>query len=142
MTSNGVTAALRHAAEASSLVIRSRDRGRLPRMAAAMYSRRVAGLAKFFNSGIERVIYDWPIRNYVGVLTAGDVYTVPAWSLNSIYGRLRPRGVVATLLFDCVLGLFRASAAVLYFFCKEEAAGETAAGESASCETSSCEMGA
>jgi flavin-dependent dehydrogenase len=122
MTSNGVTAALRHAAEGSRLIIESRGRKQFPLLAAAMYSRRVEGLAKFFNSGIERVIYDAPIRNYIGVLNAGDVYTVPAWSLNAIYARVKPQGVVGTLLFDCVLSLFRAAAAVLYRFCKQQEA--------------------
>jgi menaquinone-9 beta-reductase len=122
MTSNGVTAALRHAVEGSSLVIQSRFRHQLPFLARAMYSRRVEGLAKFFNCGIEKVIYDWPIRNRIGVLNAGDVYTIPAWSLNSVYARLKPRGVIATLLFDGLLCLFRASASVLHGFCKYEQA--------------------
>jgi flavin-dependent dehydrogenase len=122
MTSNGVTAALRHAAEASSLIIQSRHRRQLPAFAAAMYSRRVVSLAKFFNCGIEKVLYDWPVRNYIGPLTAGDVYTVPAWSLNALYSRLRPRGVVATLMFDCLLSFFRASASVLHSFCQRKEA--------------------
>ena len=41
MTSNGVTAALRHAAEASRLIIRYRNRKTIPRLPAAMYSQRV-----------------------------------------------------------------------------------------------------
>ena len=120
MTSNGVTAALRHASEASDLVIRYRDRKRLPWLATAMYSKRVEGLAKFFNCGIERVVYDWPIRNRIGVLTAGDVYTVPAWSMNTVYARMRPEGVVGTLLFNCLLNLWRAAASVLHGLCKGE----------------------
>jgi menaquinone-9 beta-reductase len=126
MTSNGVTAALRHAAEATRLIIQSRHRHQIPPLAAAMYSRRVGSLAKFFNCCIEKVLYDQPVRSYIGVLNAGDVYTVPAWSLNSVYARLRPRGVIATLMFDCLLTLFRAGASVLHQFCKrEEAACET-----------------
>lgn len=120
MTSNGVTAALRHASEASSLIIQSRNRRQLPAIGAAMYSRRVGSLAKFFNCGIEKVFYDFPVRNYIGALSAGDVYTVPAWSLNSIYARLRPRGVITTLMFECLLGLLRASAWMLHSFCKQE----------------------
>jgi flavin-dependent dehydrogenase len=58
MTSNGVTAALRHASEASRLIVESRHRHKIPYLAAAMYSRRTLGLAKFFNRGIERVIYE------------------------------------------------------------------------------------
>ena len=83
-----------------------------------MYSRRVLSLAMFFNRGIERVIYEAPIRNRFGVLQAGDVYTVPAWSLNSIYSRFRPRGVFKTLLFGCLLDLFRAGEYVLYRVCR------------------------
>jgi hypothetical protein len=118
MTANGVTAALRHASEAARLIIDSRRRKRIPFMAAAMYSRRVLGLAMFFNRGIERVIYESPIRNRIGVLQAGDVYTVPAWSLNSVYSRLRPQGVIKTLLFGLLLDLVRVGESVLYQVCK------------------------
>jgi flavin-dependent dehydrogenase len=118
MTSNGVTAALRHAAEASRLIIESRYRRRIPHLAGAMYSRRVGGLAKFFNRGIERVIYEAPIRNQIGVLPAGDVYTVPAWSLNSVYSRFRPHGAVKTLLFCFLLDVVRLGEYLLYQCCK------------------------
>jgi flavin-dependent dehydrogenase len=118
MTANGVTAGLRHASEASRLIIESRHRDRIPYLAAAMYSRRVFDLARFFNRGIERVIYESPIRNHIGVLKAGDVYTVPAWSLNSIYSHLRPRGVFTTLLFGCLLNISRTGEYLFYRFCK------------------------
>jgi flavin-dependent dehydrogenase len=118
MTSNGVTAALRHASEASRLIIESRHRHKIPYLAAAMYSRRILGLAKFFNRGIERVIYESPIRNQIGVLQAGDIYTVPAWSLNAIYSRFRPHGACKTLLFGCLLDLSRMGEYLLYQFCK------------------------
>lgn len=119
MTSNGVTAALRHAAEASRLLIAARHTARIPRLAAAMYGWRVASIARFFNSGIEKVMYDWPIRSQIGVGNAGDVYTIPAWSMNAIYARLRPRGVVSTILYCSVLSLFRAAAALLHSFCRQ-----------------------
>ena len=83
-----------------------------------MYSRRILDLAMFFNHGIERVIYESPIRNRIGVLKAGDVYTVPAWSLNSIYSRFRPHGVLKTLLFCSLLDLSRLGKFLLYSFCK------------------------
>jgi flavin-dependent dehydrogenase len=118
MTANGVTAALRHASEASRLIIESRHRGRISYLAAAMYSRRVFDLARFFNRGIERVIYESPIRNQIGVLKAGDVYTVPAWSLNSVYSHLQPRGVFTTLLFGCLLNILRNGEYLFYRFCK------------------------
>ena len=118
MTSNGVTAALRHAGEASELITRYRNRKQIPWLARALYSRRVLYMANFFNSGIERVIYDWPIRNRIGALVAGDVYTIPAWSINNIYSRIEPRGVVSTLLFGLFLGTLRTAMNVLYWFCK------------------------
>jgi flavin-dependent dehydrogenase len=118
MTANGVTAALRHAAEASDLIIRARHRTSLPVLARAMYNRRVADVGRFFNCGIEKVLYEGPIRDRVGPLTAGDVYTVPAWTLNLVYSRLRPRGVVFTLLYGFLLGLFRASANLYDRYCK------------------------
>jgi menaquinone-9 beta-reductase len=118
MTANGVTAALRHAAEASRLLIESRHRQSIPWLGAAMYSRRILDLAMFFNYGIERVIYESPVRNRIGVLKAGDVYTIPAWSLNSVYSRLRPRGVLKTLLFCSLLYLSRLGTFLFYSFCK------------------------
>jgi menaquinone-9 beta-reductase len=117
MTSNGVTAALRHAAEASSLIIRYRDRTRIPRLPAAMYSQRILSLARFFNSAIENVLYDWPIRNRIGPFTAGDVYTIPAWSINVVYSRLRPQGFVKTTLFRMLLASLRYSLCAFHWFC-------------------------
>lgn len=128
MTSNGVTASLRHASEAAALIIKSRNRSRLPWLAAAMYSRRVQDLARFFNCGIEKVIYDAPIRNRIGVKTAGDVYTIPAWSLNNIYSRLRPSGVISSLFFGLLLCLFRAAVSCYYAICKHQQVPCEAAG--------------
>jgi len=118
MTSNGVTAALRHAVEASRLIARHRDRKQLPWLPRTMYSRRVLDMANFFNSGIERVIYDWPIRNRIGALVAGDVYTIPAWSINNIYARIQPFGLVSTLLFGLFLAALRGAMNLLYWICR------------------------
>ena len=73
MTSNGVTAALRQGAESAALIIRYRKHSRISRLAGAMYSQRVLSLARFFNSAIENVLYDWPIRNRIGAFNAGDI---------------------------------------------------------------------
>jgi flavin-dependent dehydrogenase len=118
MTSNGVTAALRHATEASKLIARYRDRRCLPSLPTAMYRRRVVSLAKFFNDGIEKVIYDWPIRNRIGAFHAGDVYTIPAWSVNVIYSRMRPQGFVATTLFRLLLASMRFALSIFFWFCR------------------------
>jgi len=118
MTSNGVTAALRHAAEASWLIARYRNRRQLPWLPRTLYSRRVQDMANFFNSGIERVMYDWPIRNRVGPLTAGDLYTIPAWTINNIYSRIQPNGLVSTMLFGFFLAALRGAMNLLYWFCR------------------------
>lgn len=127
MTSNGVTSALRHAAEAASLIVRSQHREQLHPWGAAMYNRRSVSLGRFFNDGIEKVIYDRPIRKRLGTLAAGDVYTVPAWSLNYLYSRLKPTGVCLTAFFGFVLCLLRATVAIYYGVCKRlEVSRETA----------------
>jgi hypothetical protein len=118
ITANGVTAALRHAAEASSLILKYRSQGQLPLGARVSYSSRILQMAKFFNGGIEKIVYEPPVRNRIGVQRSGTVYTSPAWSMNVVYARMKPRGIVATFLLGLFLGVFRASAWILYQFCK------------------------
>lgn len=120
MTSNGVTAALRQAEEASGLIIRFRKRRSIPRLSASMYSQRVLSLARFFNSAIEDVLYDWPIRNQIGPFRAGDLYTIPAWSINVIYSRSRPQGFVSTTLFRLLLASLRYSLRAFRWFCSRK----------------------
>jgi flavin-dependent dehydrogenase len=126
ITSNGVTAALRQAAEAGDLIAKSRHRRRLPWRAAAAYSWRVVGLARFFNCGVERVLYDWPVRKKVGPLLAGDVYTIPAWLMNLFYSRLAPRGIVCTGLFVCLLTSLRSAAAAFYWLSRHRSSSKAA----------------
>jgi flavin-dependent dehydrogenase len=121
LTSNGVTAALRHAAESSAMMVRAAGRGQLPYLARTLYSKRIVDVSRFFNCGIEKVIYDRPVRKRVGVLTAGRIYTVPAWVLNAVYPRLKPKGLISTVLFGFILDLFRAASVVLSFLCREAA---------------------
>jgi flavin-dependent dehydrogenase len=118
ITANGVTAALRHAAEASSLILKHRKRGSLPWRARISYNRRVVQMARFFNSGIENVVYQPQVRNRIGMRHAGSVYISPAWSFNLLYSRLRLNGVFSTFLFGLALGFFRASEWIFYRFCK------------------------
>jgi flavin-dependent dehydrogenase len=119
ITANGVTAALRHATEAASLILKFRKRGEVPALSRALYSCRILQLAKFFNSGIERIIYEPSVRNYIGLQRAGAVYTGPAWTMNLVYNRLRPRGMVSTFLFNSLIGFFRSGAWVLQQFCRQ-----------------------
>jgi menaquinone-9 beta-reductase len=117
ITSNGVTAALRHAEEASALIAAFRGASELPSTATAAYSRRVLRMGTFFNGGIERLVYDWPVRDRLGVRRAATVYTTAAWSVNGLYSRLRPRGLLSTAILGMLLGVLRAAAWVCYRVC-------------------------
>ncbi|HXM08411.1 MAG TPA: FAD-dependent oxidoreductase [Terriglobales bacterium] len=123
ITANGVTAALRHAAEASSLILKFLRRGELPLRARICYSSRILQLAKFFNGGIEKIVYEPAVRNRIGLGNSGTVYTSPAWSMNVVYARLNPSGMLSTLFFNSLLAIFRASAWLLYQFCNRLRAG-------------------
>lgn len=116
ITSNGVTAALRHAAEASALILKYRARGKVPWRARICYSSRILHMAKFFNGGIEKIVYQPPVRTRIGLPKAGKVYTGPAWSMNVVYARLKPFGIFSTLLLNMILDTFRMSAWLLYQF--------------------------
>jgi flavin-dependent dehydrogenase len=118
MTSNGVTAALRHAAEAAALIVKFRARGELPLRAREAYSSRILQTARFFNEGIEKIIYEPVVRNRIGLGLAGAVYTSPAWSMNVVYARLKPAGMFSTMVLSAMLGFFRISASILYRYCR------------------------
>jgi hypothetical protein len=118
ITSNGVTAALRHAEEAAALIVKFRGRSELPSTARASYDRRVLQMGRFFNGGIERLVYDWPARDRLGVRRSATVYTAAAWSMNGVYSRLRPRGVLSTAAFGVLLDVLRASAWICYRLCR------------------------
>jgi menaquinone-9 beta-reductase len=118
MTSNGVTAALRHAAEAAALILKFRTRGEMPLRARKAYSSRILQTAKFFNEGIEKIIYEPMVRNRIGLSRAGAVYTSPAWSMNVVYARLNPTGIFSTFILGAMLGFFRMSASILYRYCR------------------------
>ena len=122
MTANGVTAALRHAQEAAALLIRNRDASRLPRLAAAAYAWRVSDVAAFFNSLIEKIVYERNVRARVGVLVAGAIYTIPAWLMNLFYSRIRPNGAIASACFGMALRFLRYAAAAFSWFCRVGAA--------------------
>jgi len=118
ITANGVTAALRHAAEASALILKYRKRGTLPLRTRISYNRRIVQMAKFFNVGIEKILYETAVRNRLGARTSGTVYTTPAWSMNVVYARLKPKGILKTYLLGLVLGVWRTCAWIFSECCK------------------------
>src|SRR6185437_15110614 len=93
--------------EASRLIIRFHDRRTIPRLPASMYSQRVLSMGKFFNSTIEGVLYDTPVRNRIGPFKAGYVYTIPAWSINVIYSRSGAEGFWSTTFLRLLLASLR-----------------------------------
>jgi flavin-dependent dehydrogenase len=118
ITSNGVTAALRHAAEGCALILKYRERGSLPLHARICYGARVVYMGKFFNGGIEKLVYEPPVRDHIGLRHAGTVYISPAWGMNLFYARTNPRGILSTALFGLSLLFFRAATWVVYRVCK------------------------
>ncbi|MFC5861410.1 NAD(P)/FAD-dependent oxidoreductase [Acidicapsa dinghuensis] len=109
ITGNGVTAALRHAEEATALICRYRDRGTIPPFARAVYDHRVSTVGRYFNSLIENLFYQPALRDRVGLFPTARIYTVPAWLLNLVYTRLRPDGVFRTLLISFLMSSIRLS---------------------------------
>jgi flavin-dependent dehydrogenase len=120
ITSNGVTAALRHAAEASALIVKYRKRGTLPLHARICYNSRILQMAKFFNVGIEKILYEPAVRNRIGARASGTVYTTPAWGMNVVYARLKPKGFLKTYLLGLLLGFWRARAWIFSEWCKRQ----------------------
>jgi flavin-dependent dehydrogenase len=118
ITGNGVTAALRNASEAATLISRFHRKGRIPWWSQISYSLRVLHMGKFFNSLIEKLAYEHPIRDRMGLLKAGDAYTIPAWTVNQIYSRVRPDGLVSSALFSVFLSSLRCLAWIPYVVCK------------------------
>jgi flavin-dependent dehydrogenase len=110
ITGNGVTSALRHAGEGARLILKFNRRGRISWWARAIYSFRVVQMNRFFNSLIEKLAYQSPLRDRFGLLRTGDVYTAIAWSMNHLYSRIQPKGAALTVLFCGSFAPFRAIA--------------------------------
>jgi flavin-dependent dehydrogenase len=117
ITGNGVTAALRHAEEGSALIVRYQHRDKIPALARFVYDMRVSGMGRYFNSLIEKLYYESPVRSFLGIFLTARVYTVPAWLTNLVYSRTRPRKLMGTVVLCSAMitlravawGLFRVS---------------------------------
>jgi flavin-dependent dehydrogenase len=118
ITANGVTAAMRHAEESCNLILKYRKRGKLPLRARISYDSRVTQLAGFFNSGVENLVYQPQVRNRLGMGGAASTYISPAWGMNVFYARLKPEGLLSTMLFGFLTEFSRACQWILYRCCK------------------------
>jgi flavin-dependent dehydrogenase len=114
ITGNGVTAALRHAEEATALIRRYRHRGTIPPLARAAYNLRVTSVGRYFNSLIEKLFYQPALRDRLGLFGTARIYTVPAWLMNLIYTRTRPRNLLRTLAITFAMAALRAITWTVY----------------------------
>lgn len=89
---------------------------------------RVLQLGRFFNGGIEWLVYDWPVRDRLGIQRAATIYTNAAWSANGLYSRWRPRGGLATACWGAFLGTLRACAFAYYRWRRFRSRSESRAG--------------
>ncbi len=110
ITGNGVTAALRHAEEGSALIVRYQHREKIPSLARFVYDMRVSGMGRYFNSLIEKLYYESPVRSFLGIFLTARVYMVPAWLTNVVYSRTRPRKLFGTLVLCSAMITLRAAA--------------------------------
>lgn len=110
ITGNGVTAALRHAAEASALICRYQHLENIPVLARTAYNLRVSGVGRYFNSLIEKLFYESPLRARLGLFGTARAYTVQAWLTNLLYSRVRPSRLLGTVAFCFALVTIRAVA--------------------------------
>jgi menaquinone-9 beta-reductase len=118
ITANGVTAALRHAEESASLILKYRKRSKLPLGARISYNSRVAQLARFFNSGVEQLVYQPQARNRLGMVGAASAYISPAWLMNALYARFKRHGLFSSMLLTILMEFSRACQWILYRCCK------------------------
>ena len=114
ITGNGVTAALRHAEEATALICRYQRRGTIPLLARSAYNLRVSAVGRCFNSLIEKLYYQPSVRAMLGLFGTARAYTVPAWLTNLVYSRARPKRIAGTVIFCSAVFTLRAAAWMLF----------------------------
>ena len=102
LTGNGVTSGMHHARFASVAIRRAGANSELAAADRRWYSRHVHRLGHSFNSHIERVIYQAPVRHGLGMYAATIAYTSFAFFMNALYTRFDPTGPVAMVIFDGV----------------------------------------
>ncbi len=107
LTSFGVTAALRHASEAAWLI--DEDRRSPVRTAARLgdFDRRVRGMSRLYNDGIEGLVYRAPPRRAFGIRRAARAYVFLGYLMNALYTRLRPLSRRRTIAVGALLAAFR-----------------------------------
>jgi flavin-dependent dehydrogenase len=103
LTSNGVTAALRHAQAATHLMQKAAKPGILSKRQQQLYNTNILQLGHAFNRNIETALYDWPIRQELGLSHAVDIYVMFGYFGNALYSKWEPQGWVGVTLFKIYL---------------------------------------
>jgi flavin-dependent dehydrogenase len=105
LTSNGVTAALRHARLAARSVLTARRRGRrqLGPLQRWVYDESVRSMAGAFNHAIEMAVYRNPVRWGLGTVAALRLYTTFGYLANAFHTRFDPRRAVGVLTFGMAM---------------------------------------
>src|SRR5579872_1351391 len=96
MDDSPVESVMWKAFSSAALILKFRSRAELPRSARRAYCSRIVRTAKFFNEGIEKIVYEPVVRNRIGLPLSGTVYTSPAWSMNVVYARIQAEGLLST----------------------------------------------
>lgn len=105
LTANGVTAALRHAREAATLIQDTSQQGTLSKQQQCIYNTNVCRMGHIFNYGIERAVYEKAMRRGLGFPGMVAVYTAFSYPLNALYAKIRPYSKGSMLTFGILLAL-------------------------------------
>ena len=90
LTSNGVTAALRHASELAAVIADHADQPARTRARLRRFDKRSRRLAQIYNDGIESLMYESRLRRQFGIRWASRAYVPLGYLANSLYSRIRP----------------------------------------------------
>ena len=99
LTSNGASAACRHAKEAAQLIRDSREKGVLSKRQIYVYNANVLRMGRAFNHSIERMIYEWPVRRGLSAWLALKVYATFGYLINALYAKFQPQSRLSMLAF-------------------------------------------
>jgi hypothetical protein len=91
------------------MICKYQRRQSIPALARIACNMRVRGVGRFFNSMIEKMFYETPLRARVGLFGIARAHTVPAWLANLVYSRVRPKRLLGTVLFCSALMTIRAA---------------------------------
>lgn len=103
LTSNGVTAAFRHARQAAQLLLEAGATHTFPNRQQRAYETNVRRMGHIFNYCIERVIYDPPLRQGISTEVALRVYAHFGYSINALFAKFEPSRSLGLALFGLLL---------------------------------------